>query len=109
MPIPMRWKQIAGTVSAVVAVSTGAALAQQGAEPADIELNDVVTLSEVTSSPPVEFSVDTTVSAADDSLASPFDSPDIDDNTDTDGDGLTDVAEMTLGTDPTNPDTDGDG
>jgi hypothetical protein len=33
----------------------------------------------------------------------------IDDGTDTDGDGLTDVQEAILGTDPNNPDTDADG
>ena len=32
-----------------------------------------------------------------------------DGSTDSDGDGLTDLAEQTLGTNPTNPDTDGDG
>ena len=108
MPIPMKWKQVAGTVSAVVAMSAGAALAQ-GSDPADIELDDVVTFSQVGGSTPVEFSSEPTASVVDDSLSSPFDHPDVDDSTDTDGDGLTDVAEATLGTDPTKPDTDGDG
>jgi len=38
-----------------------------------------------------------------------IDALDLDSTTDTDGDGLTDVVEEELGTDPTDPDSDGDG
>lgn len=113
MPIPMKWKLVAGTVTAVVGVSAAAA-ALPGTEPEDIELKDPVSVTAVTSAPSIEAS-DFVLADADDSLASPFDS------VDTDGDGLSDVAELTLITDPgdgqndpqaldpLDPDTDGDG
>jgi len=120
MPIPTKWKLVAGTVTAVVGVSTAAA-ALTGSEPEELELDDVVAVTQVASVPSLEFSVAAAVDApdADDSYGSPFDnedespedSPDdsVDHSVDTDGDGITDVAEMTLGTNPKIADTDGDG
>ena len=110
MPIPTKWKLVAGSVTAIVGISTGAT-ALPGLGPEEIQLDDVVAVTEVTnpSVESVEFLI--TASHADDSLASPFDDLDSDDldSVDTDGDGLTDTAEEALGTDPLNADTDGDG
>ena len=105
MPIPTKWKLVAGTVTAVVGVSAAAA-AMPGSQSDEIELADVVSINGLTSAPAHEFAQFASLAslfAADDSHSSPFDS------VDTDGDGITDVAEATLGTDRRNPDTDGDG
>lgn len=47
--------------------------------------------------------------ADNDGLIDAYDIDDADVNSDSDGDGVSDIAERNAGTDPTNPDTDGDG
>jgi hypothetical protein len=107
-----KFKIVSGTVSVAMALSAGAALASERSAPEpDIQLDDVVAITDI--EPPAPFSVDPVVTVDDigdsnvgDSLASPFDT---NDSVDTDGDGLTDQEEIEIGTDPANPDTDGDG
>ena len=49
------------------------------------------------------------IDADSDGLIDEYDIDDSDPNSDSDGDGVSDIAERNNGTDPTNPDTDGDG
>ncbi len=103
MPIARRWKLIAGSVSAAIAVSAAAAGARPGSDD-QIQVQDPVPITEVVDIPVDGLASDSDPeTAVDDSYASPFDS------TDTDDDGLTDVAEDELGTDPADADTDDDG
>jgi len=140
MPIPTKWKLVAGSVTAVVGISTAAA-ALTRSEPAELDLDEAGSVTAVVDTPTVEFSVapyNFAAADADESLSSlstPFDGPDDSphDYVDTDGDGMTDIAEMELGisdykladsdgdrlsdyeevakygTDPKNADTDNDG
>ena len=118
MPLPKRWKVVGGSVSAAMLLSGGIANAQLGDTPGRIALDDQVTVGELDMSLLHDM---TTAAAAvaeepgpdpatrDDSFSSPFDSLDSPDQADADADGLSDTMEAELGTDPLNPDTDGDG
>ena len=101
---------VGGTVSMAVALGAGVASAQTDETAQPIALDDQVSLSElittsITAAPPTT----TLLPVTDETLASPFDSPDAPDPVDTDGDGLSDAVEADVGTDPLNADTDGDG
>jgi hypothetical protein len=78
VPVPIKWKLVAGSAAAAIIGVSTAAGATTAPQTAELELHDVVAVSEVTSAPVadlLEGSVDLAVDA-DDSLASPFDSPD---------------------------------
>ncbi len=114
MPIPTKWKLVAGSVTAVVGISTAAA-ALSGSDPAPLDLDEAGSVTAVVDTPAVEFSIavpNFAAADADESLSTPFDGPDDSphDYVDTDRDGITDIAEMELGiSDYKLEDTDFDG
>jgi hypothetical protein len=110
MPLSKNWKMVGGTVSMAVALGAGVASAQTDESAQPIALADQVSLSELGTTSTTEAPPTTTLlPVTDETLASPFDSPDTPEPVDADGDGLSDAVEADLGTDPLNADTDGDG
>ncbi len=83
MPVPAKWKLVAGSVTAVVGVS-GVAAADAGSEKEEIRLEDTVQVTEVATSNPLDVGKIIVVDRSlDDSLSSPFDSTDTVDSPDT--------------------------
>ncbi len=121
MPKSRTIRVVGGAVGASVALG-GAAVASEGSGEfglmGQVQLSEVSTAVAVSAGPPLSIDID-------DSFSSPFGGEDTDGDglsdldegllgtdplkPDTDGDGLTDYQEVKSGTDPTNPDTDGDG
>ncbi len=97
MDITRPMKLVGGAVGVSVAFGSVAVAAESSG--GDVSLRDTVSIAQAGTVRPLAHYTATTVDV-DDSFSSPFDA---------DGDGLSDIEEAELGTDPLNPDSDADG